>query len=366
MIRKPTDDDFREGDAVKALRETRKVTVEGSKGIFDGVNRLWSIWFVGIMIFGAGISLITATGGLALIPVALGGIWWWRSSSKDAARSSGSRGSTANPWQAAGSGPFGAASALQSHGDGQVAVPANIRQQGSIEADIGSVAQQAFVLFGLGVFIMLIVGGTGGGIAIIGGIVLVMLSVLVGSRIFGDRKMIEWDSRKVKVWHLLSEGEMQWSDVSDVSVEKAGRLDLRVLCQTGSRRNIVITAHLNRLGGPTVMRVPIRFMNLPQDEQEKLLRDLFFWRAAGNSIATGFAAGKTTARQESTSPPAPAITPLSDPRQSFDPDAIMANYLRQRQETLEAVGREDAAPSRPAASERSPLDQRPVFGRKRA
>ena len=353
MIRKPTDADFREGDAVKVLRETGKITLEGSKGIGKGLHRLLLMYLGGIMAFGLAITLIVGTSGLALIPIAVGGYWFWQSrKQKDAARIAALREESARLVRGA---PTRQTTPAADGAGDDVAYPAEVRRQGNVEADIGAVAQQVAILFAIGLVVLLLAGGLGG-IGIVFGMMFVMLAVIIGSRVFGDRKLIEWDTRKVKVWHLLSEGEMQWSDVTDVTVEKAGRTNLAVYFQSGSRRNIVITALHNRLGGPTTLRVPIRYMNLPQAELEKLLRDLFCWRAAGNSIAPGAAAQ----RQAPGVPSAPTITPLTDPRDSFDPDAIMANYLRQRQQTFEAVGREDIAPVP------SPADQRPVFGRKRA
>lgn len=354
MIRKPNEDDFREGDAVNAMHETRKITVEGAQGIARGVDTLILIWFGGIMAFGFFISLVTATAGLALIPIGIFGVMYWRSRRKDAARHQAvlqaqpqslpraSR-SAAAPWGGA--------------ADADVAFPADVRRQGCVEADIGAIVQQAFVLFAIGAILMVV---RLGGIGIIVGMMFVVLAVIIGSRAFGDRKLIEWDTRKVKVWHLVSEGEMQWSDVCDVTVETASRTDILVYLQSGSHRNIVLTAAHNRLGGPTLLRVPIRYMNLPQDELERLLRDLFCWRAAGNSIAPGV----SHAQAEPPSPSAAPITPLTDPRHSFDPDAIIARHQRERAETLAAVGREDiaAAHSRPSPNHQA----RPVFGRKRA
>merc|ERR1712039_1007892 len=185
-----------------------------------------------------------------------------------------------------------------------------------------------------------------------------MLAALIGSRAFGHRKLIEWDTRKVKVWHLLGEAEMQWSDVIEVTVEKTSRFNLFVYFQSGSRRNVLIRALVNRLGGPLEMRVPIRHMNLARPELERLLRDLMCWRAAGN------AAGPENApTRQQAGPPPPG--PLTDPRDSFDPDAIMARYLREREQTLVAVGREEIKAEWPRPASASLNKQpRPVFGRK--
>jgi hypothetical protein len=363
MIRKPSEEDFREGDAVRALRETHKITVEGSKGIGAGLGKMYLTYLSVTVALGLGLTLAVATSGLALIPMVVGGIWLWRwRRGNEAARAAALKAEHDRIVREVSRGRAGSAATDRLPDDGDVAFPAEVRRRGAIEADIGAVARRAFMLLMLAFILLFVFGIATGMVGLVLGTLALMLAVLIGSRAFGHRKLIEWDTRKVKVWHLLSEAEMQWSDVTDVTVEKASRFNLAVYFQSGSRRNIVITALHNHLGGPNTLRVPLRYMNLPRTELEKLLRDLFCWRAAGNSVSKSLA----TERQASTTPPAPAIAPLPGPGESFDPDAIMANYLRQRQETLEAVGREDAAPSRLGASAPSPLDQRPVFGRKRA
>lgn len=364
MIRKPTERDFQEGEAVKALRETRKITVEGSKGIGAGLGRIYAIWFGATMAFGLGISLVLATYGLALIPMAAGGIWWWRwRKDKDAAQADALRAEQdrivreAQIRRAVAAEPAWAVA-----DDDDVAFPADVRRRGTIEADIGAVAQQAFMLLFIAFILLFVCGIAAEWLGLLAGALAMVLAALIGSRAFGHRKLIEWDTRKVRVWHLLGEAEMQWSDAVDVTVEKAARTNLFVYFQSGSRRNIVIRALVNRLGGPTVLRVPIRHMSLPKAELEKLLRDLMCWRAAGNSAAAAPAHGTRTEHAHVASP----VSPGSDPRDSFDPDAIMERYLRDRQQTLETAGRETLAPVQPARPGLSPADRRPVFGRKRA
>jgi hypothetical protein len=361
MIRKPTERDFQEGEAVKALRETHKVAVEGSKGIGQGIGRMYAIWFGVTMAFGLGMSLVIATSGLALIPIAIGGIWYlrWRKGN-EAAKVAMLRSEQDRILREAQISRAVSAGSDRSDAAADVAFPASVRRHGVIEADIGAVAQQAFMLLVAAFILLFVVNIASGIVGLIFGAAAMMLAALIGSRAFGHRKVIEWDTRKVKVWHLLSEAEMQWSDVVDVTVEKASRTNLVVYFQSGSRRNIIIRALVNRLGGPTVLRVPIRHMNLPEAELQDLLRDLMCWRAAGNSAGPAAAHSRQPVND---TPFAAAITPLSDPRESFDPDAIMERYMRDRQQTLEAAGRPDVSPVRAP----SPLEQqRPVFGRKRA
>ena len=349
MIRKPTDKDFAESELVKTMRETRTIAVEGSKGVTKGLQRLLVLWFGGVMIFGFVVSAIPYL-GFGILPIAGFAFWYWRDRKRRAAArvEAIERVAVDDAWRR---------DRLPMHRPGEeaeyedAAFPDEVRREGRIEADIGAVVQQAVAFFAIGFLCMFMLGAVLDSGAILAGIVCVVLAVLIAARVVGDRAVLSWDTRKVKVAHLLSEGEMQWSDVTDVRVEKASIFNLRVFFQTGSRKNIVFDAPVNRLGGPTEMRVPIRFLGLEKPDLEALLRDLFCWRALGQSVAPG----ARTAPRPAGRDPVHRPTPTSDPRESFDADAIMDNYLRQREETIRGAGRADdhLAP------------QRPVFGRKR-
>ena len=374
MIRKPSQDDFREATAVRALRESGTLAVEGGKGVGRGFNRLLLYWFGGVTAFAFCMSFVVATYGLGLIPLAGGTIWFFRHrNSSEAMRMQALRRESERMLQAdfqsrPTDGLVGTMDPARSRGPfvpanqtGDVPFPSDVRRHGCIKADIGAVMQQSVVMFIIGFGIILMLGRSSGvGVGVLTGIVVVMLAVLIASRIFGHRKLIEWDTQTVRVWHLLSEGHMQWSDVSDVTVEKSSRWNLGVYFQSGSRRNIVLMASINRLGGPNTLRVPIRYTGLPKPALELLLRDLFCWCAAGNPASRGAAS-----EVEPLPLAMPAITPSSDPRENFDPDAIMANYMRQRAEVVRAAGREDehfGGHKAPHAT----IAHRPVFGRKGA
>lgn len=361
MIRKPGDDDFREGAAVSAVRVTHKIAVEGSKGVGQGLNRLVMGYLCVIMAFGFAMTLVMATGGLALIPLIGGAIWYWRSRKKTAQAQTAALRQAATGLMEPREEPdwTGAANAS----DDDAAFPPEERRQGCIEADIGAVTQQVVVLLVLGLLAMLVLGGANSTAGLVVLVIAVMLAVLVASRLFGHRRIIAWDTRTVKVWNLLSDGEMQWSDVTDVSVEKASRFKLGVYFQTGTRQNIVITSGLNRLGGPNTLRVPLRYMNLPQPDLARLLADLLCWRALGNSAGAPRQASPPRARPLPKHD-RPEPTPLPDPRDSFDPDAIMARYLREREDTLRAAGRDDDSRPAPSALPRPGSNARPAFGRK--
>ena len=181
---------------------------------------------------------------------------------------------------------------------------------------------------------------------------------------------------------------MQWSDVADVTVENSSRFDFTAYFRSGSRRNVVLIAPVNRLGGPNRLMVPIRLIALDTPALEMLLRDLFCWRAAGMSLGgsieesashtgtyTDFQAADPTrqARPSALAPAPRAADPMPEAEtraatgDTFDPDEIMARYLRDR-ERVQAQGdaaRQASFAQQSAVRDAMPAPARPgVFGRK--
>lgn len=384
MIQKPRDEDFRESSVVTTARTTSKIAVEGSKGIGAGVARVSLYWYGGIILFGLVMSAIPYIGFWSFLLLAGGGFWRWKEHRKQAAaRIEALR---QQPQRFLASEPvYNPAAALQGEApspfanggdDGGFAFPADVRREAKILFDIGQVTQQAAVLLAVGLFFLFVLGRALDNVGTIMGIVLVMLSVLVASRLFGDRVAIEWTPRKVTVHHLLSTGNMQWVDVYDVTIEKSSKLNFKTYFQSGSSKNIVLRAPINRLGGPTEMRVPVRLLGMETAELERLLADLFSWRAAGNSLSptatqpSGYAqpSGRPSSpgSQEVASEPLGTASPSADPNSSFDPDAIIERHLAERGRILA----ENRAPVHSNSELVSPAARiqmagRPTFGRKR-
>ena len=378
MIQKPKDEDFRESRVMTTARTTSKIAVEGSKGIGAGVGRLYLYWFGGMMLFGLVVSAIPYIGFWGFLALAGGGIFWWRDHRKQAAariealRQQPQRffatASVSNPIAAPQPhtpSPFASVSE-----DGGFAFPAHVRREARILFDIGQVTQQAAVLLVAGLFFLFVLGRALDNVGTILGIVLVTLSVLVASRLLGDRAAIEWTQREVTVHHLLSTGRMQWADVDDVTVEKSSKLNLKTYFQSGSSKNIVLRAPINRLGGPTEMRVPIRLLGMETTELERLLADLFCWRVAGNAQRAGYALPfdrpDLVSSQKIAAEPLSSVSPSANPNASFDPDAIIERHLAERRRLFA----ENRPPVRSNSERVSPaagvqMATRPTFGRKR-
>ncbi len=384
MIQKPKDEDFRESRVVATARTTSKIAVEGSKGIGAGVGRLYLYWIGGMMLFGLVVSAIPYIGFWGFLLLASGGIFWWRDYRKQAAarieglRQQPQRFFAAAPvcdpavaFQSQAPSPFANGS-----DDGGFAFPAHVRREAKILFDIGQATQQAAVLLAAGLFFLFVLGRALENVGTIMGIVLVMLSVLVASRLLGDRVAIEWTPREVTVHHLLSTGTMQWADVDDVTVEKSSKLNFKTYFQSGSSKNIVLRAPINRLGGPTEMRVPVRLLGMEKAELERLLADLFCWRAAGNTLSptatqpSGYAqpSGRPSSpgSQEIAAEPLGTSSPSADSNAGFDPDAIIERHLAERRRLFA----ENRPPVRSNSERVSPpagvqMATRPTFGRKR-
>jgi len=365
VIRKPGEDDFREGAAVTAIRETGKVAVEGSRGLGQGARKLMLYWFAGTMAFAFFVSFGTATGGLGFLaaPLAFG---WYRKNrrAREAERMEALR---LQPYQyvansvSAGEWPFSGRDA-----GAALACPADVRGEARLELDIGALAQRAVAFFAIGFALMamfrksldLIAYGMGGAF--------VVIAVLVAARMFGNRTVLEWNRREVSVQQLLTSGTIRWSDVTEITVETSSWRDLRTLFMAGSRKNIVIRALHNETGGPSKLYAPVKLMALSELEIERTVRDLHCWRVAATTAFLRQPAQRGWASQSpagAREPDAVAIGPSSEPRASFDADAIMEGYLARRAEAFAAAGRQDAGP---VSGARSVNAGRPVFGRKRA
>lgn len=347
MIRKPSAEDFREGTAVTVLRESRKIAVEGSKGVGAGVGKLYGYWFVAMMGFGFVMTMLSQIGnggGTALLVTAGIGfaIYRWR-------RSSGSAG---NPLAGAKAAPR-RASSTDSHSAAPRAGSRPVSMSGRLHLEISALSRQVVTLLLPAAFLILL-GGTGATLPImLAGIVLGAVALLLAVRIFSDRVVMRYDARSISVTGLLGSSDMLWADAEDIYARTFSRFNLKVLLTSGARRNIVISAPRNSLGGPGELLIPIDLIGLDKEALIALVGDLICCRAAGGEPVPAW----QPELQHEAPAPARAPTPSGDPRESFDAAAIRARHLTEREqlvaETRPDLQRDGAAPPR-------------TFGRKRA
>ena len=347
MIRKPSAEDFREGTAVTVLRESRKIAVEGSKGVGSGVAKIYGYWFVGMMGFGFVMTMLSnlgSGGGTVLLVVAVVAFAIYRA-------------------KRSGRGPVGAPPILSRRmPDFEEAEPyrpapapgaRQVSQTGRLHLEISALTRQAVILLVAAAFLILL-GGTGATLPImLAGIVLGAVALLLAARIFSDRLVMRYDARSISVTGLLGSSDMLWVDVEDISARTFSRLNLKVLFTSGARRNIVVSAPRNSLGGPSELLIPVDLIGLDKEALITLVSNLICCRAAGGEVVPGWQAEP----QHGAPLPARAPTPAGDPRESFDPDAIMARHLAEREQLI--------AGTRPDLQTGAAAPPR-VFGRKRA
>lgn len=339
MIRKPAAEDFREGAAVTVLRESRKIAVESGRGVGAGVAKVYSYWMFGMMGFGLLMSVLTNLGGVGILVVGGGAIayFFYRKGRSDHAplppvvRRHGAEEMETAPG-------FGA---------GVTQSGRQVSQSGELQLEISALARQAITLLIPSAILVLL------GPLMVVGIVLGALALLLAARMFSDRTVMRYDSRSVIVTGLLGSGELLWLDVDDVSVRISSRFNLKVLFTSGARRNLVISASRNSLGGPRELLVPVDLLNLDREELVGLVTNLLCCRAAGGEAVPSWQTA------EPNPAPSPAVipmpTPASGPRHSFDPDAIIARHLAERRQLV--------AEQRPDLVQNS-APRKAVFGRK--
>lgn len=333
MIRKPDARDFRESGTVSALRDAGTLAVEGAKGVRQGTTSFIRTAFMLIMGFGFLMSMIGHLGPVGLLLVAGGGLAWFLSrrqaGAKQAARDSAAR------W----SDPLGAAARAGVAPFAPVSLELSVAALGRKAATIAVPAILFFPTSGLFTFMAPFT---------VGAIVALALAILLVARLKGDRTVLRYDAETLTVVGLLGEATMMWADVGDVTVRKAAFWDVRTIYTSGSRRNLVVLGRGNRLGGPDTLYVPIDLLGLDQPALARLVSRFIMLRGGADPSRLA-QASPPIAPARPPQRPAP-VAPLADA--AFDPDAIIARYLADRDQ-LRAEQRPDL-----------PAPRRASFGRK--
>ncbi|MBB5729664.1 hypothetical protein [Sphingomonas prati] len=172
------------------------------------------------------------------------------------------------------------------------------------------------------------------------GIVVFALAILTVARLFGDRTMLRFDDRTLTVRGLLGEATMRWDDVGDMVIRKASFLSLPTLFSSGTRRNIQVTARINRLGGPERLLIPYPLLGIGEDGLVELYETLTTVLAGGSppAVVSG------TADVAPTAPNARGDDTASTP---FDPDGSISRYLAGRDQATLIPRQEVTSTSRP-------------------
>lgn len=363
MIVKPTDEDFAAGATEIALRQTGKIAAEGSKGVGAGIADLRNMY---LKVVGAIMLLAFTSGaGMAMNPLfgfvatfGLLGYFGWRLFGRQ--QETIDLGGLAAP---------AAAVALAASGH-----QAEI-ETGAYDLDIAKLVQRGVVLGLPG--LVLTVAGIRNDTLLSLGMVLMVLGVMLAGRAFMNRRVLIWDRYGVTSSGMLGDKHLGWHEVVQISIERAPIDDFAALFTSGARRNLVLTGVGDIINGVAKNRllVPIELMALtPEQKQDMLLRLMACHARCGSHsrIAALLAEaeldpaspvqplpdfGQTPRSRRHAAPPAYTPEPHLQAK-GFNPDAIMARYLAEREEVV-AQTRPDFTPSMGTKPSRSA-----GFGRK--
>lgn len=339
MIRKPTEKDFRESLTVTVLRETKRTAIETRNGAGHGFRAIVRFWIYVGCCFSVGITALghMANGRIWQSLVFLGllyGGWQLVSRIFPIIRPYLLLGQPADPEPIR---PERLVEAAQSR-TGQASASEAVRQSGSYTLSIPVASRQAAMLSVPGLILLFILPGLGV-VFMAPGIVMFAMAALILLKAITDRELVRFDHRSITVNTLLGKGAMHWADVHTVEAHVFSRLDVKALMMLGSRRTIALTG-LDDQGRPVALYIPVALLDLDEEGLTRLVADLICCRASAGAEVPAW---RPAARAE---PRAPVVSPAGDPRASFDPDAIMARYLAERDRTI-AETRPDLPPSSP-------------------
>ena len=327
MIRKPDAGDFRESSTVAAIRDAGTLAREGARGVGEGTASFLRTGLMLLFGFGFLMSVVIHLGPFSLLVLGAGVVAIVVLRAQGRSRRAAQ--DLAGRWSEPAAVPV----------RGEMPPMAPVQHDLSVGAAgraAARIAVPAILFFPTSSLLSFMLPFT------IGAIVALALAFLILARLAGDRMILRYDAETVTVRGLLGEATMLCADVADVTVRKAAWWDLRVRFTSGSRRNLAVLGRGNRLGGSDTLYIPIDLLGLDAPALARLVTRLLAVR--GGSAAPGVAGAPAPRR-------APERAPAADGG-TFDPDAIMARYLAER-DALVATQRPDPLPVR-----------RPVFGRK--
>jgi hypothetical protein len=347
MIRKPTEVDFKEGTAVTVLRETKRAAVESGNGVRSGVQSVSRAYLYCVFWFGILATAIPAifSGKVWQGLLFIGGFYGLQQLIRAGYKKS-------LPYLSAGKPPppepvdardmIASARAISADdnlncrsGEYKLSFPIAVRQAMKL-----GIPGAVLLFLSLGFAVL----------TFIPGIAMFFTATRILFKAFFDRELIHFDERAITISSLQKKTETRWAAVVGVSAKAYSRFNLKVLLTNGSRNAIVIT-HWLEGGGLGKTLVPVDLLDLDDDAKVALIAGFL------RCIPAGGAEAPAPLAQRPADPPT-----AGDPVADFDPDAIMARYLAEREQLATDMS-PDLAEQIPR-----PLQARPPmsFGRKAA
>jgi hypothetical protein len=166
-------------------------------------------------------------------------------------------------------------------------------------------------------------------------LLMVARGLLLFSIFFRGGVCVTASKDRLSVRSLIGEREMLWSDITNVTTETFSRREAWIPLTTGSRHHIVVSGY-HRLGSGKLL-IPYKLLGLDHAGVRDLMRRLLIQQELARGMTpeisptpTGFGHRRAPAEPESAN-------------SSFDPDAIIARYMAQRDQLI----REQAPVQRP-------------------
>lgn len=339
MIRKPSDHDFREGTAVTVLRETKRTAVESGHGVSRGMLGIARFWLYGIFWIGI---LTTAAGAVADGKIWQAGLFLGVCYGVQQMIRAGIKMSLPYvvPEQAGQPRPIDPHGLYSTARNRERSLTTSCTDVRRFRLSIPVAMRQSLSLLVPGLVLLFL------GPLMLAGFVFVITALLIVFKAVADNDLLQFDDHSVTVNGLLSKRAVAWADVVDISATKQSWYNAKALMKAGCRRTIVLTARRPE-GGLEELLIPMDLLDLGEEALIDLVADMIACRTADTAPAT--------IRQPE--PRATNPTPASDPRESFDPDAIMTRYLTERAHTITAMRADTASEQTPGLR---------TFGRKAA
>ena len=309
MIRKPDTHEFRESDAVLAVRDAGTVAREGARGILDGTAHFLGRGLAVLLGLGFLLTLTRHLGPLAILVASAGGLALFLRRGRGEVMAAA----------------FAPGAGVEGH-DLSVGAVARAAAKSGVIAILCFPTRPYFYMLPFAA----------------AGITSLTITMLLLARLAGDRTALRFDASSIIAHGLLGPTTLMWSDVNDIAVSRASFFNLKVRFASGSRYNLVVSGSRNRFGGPNVIYLPVNLLGLDGAALARLVSRLCQLQEVGEPrslVNPALIVGK---------PHGERAMATAD----FDPDAIMARYMDDRRKLV-------AIHEKP-----SPSPVRTSFGRK--
>ena len=317
LIKKPDAAIFRDSAAVRVARGTRTVAVEGGGAAMRTVARLWLGMILVVFILsglGALFSAADSWRGLLVLPFIGAAVWGLVRLFRAPSRASGEAIEA------------GVDEALR---DVSVPLPVHLRQRAAQEGfrvDYWprGLCEKAALVGVIGLVLTVLVDFVPFTVI---GIALLARAVLLLSPLLFGRACVIGDAHGLTVHSLLDKKTVAWGEINNAVLRTFPRRNQWVSFTTGTRRHLVVSGQQDF--ALVELLIPYQLLGLDEDGAKQLAGKLMQARDSARPAAEATPPTMTAV--------GPAPMPVRDdtPDATFNPDAIMARYLAERDRVVE-------------------------------